>query len=565
MPVTYAEEEERILEACDDLENQENPLYAATARKFGVHPKRLYRRFTGRTQSRIDAGGTNKVLDDAAEHALCMYIDFADDLGIPIREKTLTKAANSILQNRRVGEDPPRVVSKMWASRWLARHPEYKKRARKPLAVARKNTHNPEAIQCWFDKLLAVKERFGILDSDIHNMDETGFRIGVGRAHKVITRAGNNRQYLADPDNRDYITSIESISAAGESHAPLLILKAASLQERWIADELDENTILSYSESGYSNDKINLEWLMHFDKITQRKTKGTFRLLILDGFSSHIEYDFVEYAQQHQIILFGLPPHTTHFLQPLDVVCFQPLKHYHSEAIDNAVRSGDTTFSKTEFLAAFESIRKQTFKQSTILSAFRKTGIIPHDPSKVLEPLQEKIEADRKAYNTEGYNAMLVENEVISDVFEDPTTPTDPQELYCFGQEILDELPNASELSPQLSTRIQKYIKGASVRIDFGAQAEKDLQHTQAAEAARAARKKKPNRQLLQGGIISVKEARQRIKQRQFGDTKAETARVAKLLKREKRAFFVQFDKAAAVARERIRRKQLQTEFGLDI
>jgi hypothetical protein len=75
-------------------------------------------------------------------------------------------------------------------------------------------------------------------------MDETGFRIGVGRKHKVITRMTMKRQYQSDPDNRDHITSIKSISAAGEVYAPLLVLKASSLLERWIVDELDDNTAI---------------------------------------------------------------------------------------------------------------------------------------------------------------------------------------------------------------------------------------------------------------------------------------------------------------------------------
>jgi hypothetical protein len=137
-----------------------------------------------------------------------------------------------------------------------------------------------------------------------------------------------------------------------------LILKASSLLERWIVDELDDNTAIQYSDSGYSNDDINLIWLRQFEQATRTRTQGRFRLLILDGFKSHIEYDFVQFAQDNSIILFNFPPHTTHLLQPLDVVCFQPLKHYHSEAIDAAVRMGDTEFSKVEFLAAF-----QTFHQ----------------------------------------------------------------------------------------------------------------------------------------------------------------------------------------------------------
>jgi DDE superfamily endonuclease len=57
-------------------------------------------------------------------------------------------------------------------------------------------------------------------------------------------------------------------------------------------------------------------------RLTTKNTIGLFRLLTLDGFSSHIEYNFIKYMQNNKIILFGLPLHTTHFLQPLDVIYF---------------------------------------------------------------------------------------------------------------------------------------------------------------------------------------------------------------------------------------------------
>jgi DDE superfamily endonuclease len=212
-----------------------------------------------------------------------------------------------------------------------------------------------EGLNTWFKKLKAVREKYGIIDQDIHNIDETGFRIGVGRQYKVIVKANSTRRYLTDPDNRDYIISIESIAADGTTHASMLVLKASSLYEKWVVDELNDNTALAYSETGYSNDDINLAWLRHFNKVIRTKVRGLFRLLLLDGFTSHIEYDFVEYAQNNKIILFSFPPHTTHILQPLDMVCFQPFKHYHGEAIDAAVRTGDTQFSKVDFLAVFET------------------------------------------------------------------------------------------------------------------------------------------------------------------------------------------------------------------
>jgi hypothetical protein len=35
----------------------------------------------------------------------------------------------------------------MWASRWLKRHPKYKKKALKPLAAVRKNIYNLDSIK----------------------------------------------------------------------------------------------------------------------------------------------------------------------------------------------------------------------------------------------------------------------------------------------------------------------------------------------------------------------------------------------------------------------------------
>lgn len=104
----------------------------------------------------------------------------------------------------------------------------------------------------------------------------------------------------------------------------------------------------------------------------------------MDGASSHTNEEFVRVCYSKNILPFRLPPHTTHLLQPLDVLCFQPLKHYHSEAIDDAVRDGDYEFSKLEFLARITSIRSQAFKKNTIRESFGKTGLIPFNPEIVM-------------------------------------------------------------------------------------------------------------------------------------------------------------------------------------
>jgi Tc5 transposase DNA-binding domain len=144
MPSTNSEIEEHVLEACEWLQTQKKPYFSKAARKYGVHKDRVRRRFLEKTASLRDNGGHNKHLNDEEDRALCAYIDFADEIGLSIREKTLIVAANSILRKHYPNSSP---VSKMWASRWLSRHPEYKMKYRKPLAVIRKNTHDIKGLK----------------------------------------------------------------------------------------------------------------------------------------------------------------------------------------------------------------------------------------------------------------------------------------------------------------------------------------------------------------------------------------------------------------------------------
>ena len=175
-------------------------------------------------------------------------------------------------------------------------------------------------------------------------MDETGFRTGCGIAHCVVTLDKSKPLQLVDPDNCDYVTSVECICAAGWSLPPFIILKGAHILHKWSRNDLPEDTVLAVSPMGYSNDQLAYDWLLHFDTYSSRWQRGVWRAIILDGFGSHYVYEFHTFAQHMCIDLFVLPPHSTHLTQPLDVGCFQPFKHYHVEAVDAAVRLGSSNF-----------------------------------------------------------------------------------------------------------------------------------------------------------------------------------------------------------------------------
>jgi hypothetical protein len=53
--------------------------------------------------------------------------------------------------------------------------------------------------------------------------------------------------------------------------------------------------------------------------------------------SSHVNMKFLDWCEQHKVLLAVYPPHSTHRLQPLDVGVFAPLASYYSQALDDRV------------------------------------------------------------------------------------------------------------------------------------------------------------------------------------------------------------------------------------
>ena len=59
------------------------------------------------------------------------------------------------------------------------------------------------------------------------NMDKTGFCVKVRQAYFVITLSKKKQVYIADANNKDYITSAKCINGKGGSILSFLILKSA--------------------------------------------------------------------------------------------------------------------------------------------------------------------------------------------------------------------------------------------------------------------------------------------------------------------------------------------------
>jgi hypothetical protein len=134
-----------------------------------------------------------------------------------------------------------------------------------------------------------------------------------------------------------------------------------------------------------------MDWIRHFDFHTASRTKGKYRLLILDGHESHHSEEFETYCQEHNIITLCMPPHSSHLLQPLDLGCFGLLKKAYSHQIEQLMRMNISHISKLEFLCAFREAFFASITEKNIQGGFAGAGLVPYDPERVISKLDVRI------------------------------------------------------------------------------------------------------------------------------------------------------------------------------
>jgi len=192
----------------------------------------------------------------------------------------------------------------------------------------------------------------------------------------------------------------------GTTLPPFLIYqgKKGQVQDTWLTDFDPEHhsAFFSTSESGWTTHELGKEWLVGiFDRFTKTKARNgrDYRLLIMDGHSSHINMAFLEWCDQHRIIVAIFPPHSTHRLQPLDVSLFSPLSTAYTNQLIQWMEKtqGLIRLSKREFWSLFWAAFEMSFSKENISSAWSRTGLLPFKPEVVLSQLskpEQELESD---------------------------------------------------------------------------------------------------------------------------------------------------------------------------
>ena len=100
----------------------------------------------------------------------------------------------------------------------------------------------------------------------------------------------------------------------------------------------------------------------------------------MDGSSTHFSLLFVNKAAEEKVIVFCLPPNSTHKAQPLDKGVFSPLKRAWREECHNYLLCNPgKVVTRYQFSTLFGRAWLRAMTPKNIISGFSVTGVYPTD------------------------------------------------------------------------------------------------------------------------------------------------------------------------------------------
>ena len=363
---------------------QEGMSVRRAAETYGVPRSTLGDRISGRIVHGTSSGAS-RFLNDDEEEELVSFILGCASIGYSKTIKEILVVVQRTLESR----GAHKVVSYGWWESFRKRHPNLTLRVATSLSKARMLASNRMVLDHYFDLLEETLRENGLMDKpyQVFNMDETGMPLDA-KPVKTIHAVGSHNPYCLSSGSKDQITVVGCVSAAGQHLPPMVIWDRKNLKPELTQGEYPQ-TIYGLSSKGWMDMELFEKWFSRLFLCCAPAARPL--LLLLDGHSSHYSPAAIRMAAEEQVILFVLPPNTTHLSQPLDKGVFGPLKMQWRKACHSYMtRNPGKVVNRYVFSRLFHTAWLAAMTTKNITAGFRTTGIYPVDRNAIVLPGEKK-------------------------------------------------------------------------------------------------------------------------------------------------------------------------------
>lgn len=372
--------QEQMHGAIDAVLNEGMSIRRA-AEQYGVPKSSLGDRLSGHVLGGASCGPA-PYLSVVEEEELVVFLTRCTTIGYGKSRKEVLALVQRVFESRGI----EKFVSNGWWESFCHRHPSPTLRTAAPLSLARAKATDPEMFARYFDLLERMIQENDLVGKpgQLFNMDESGMPLDA-KPPKLIAVRGVPASAISSGD-KTQITVVACVSAAGYCIPPMVIWDRKILSPELTHGEVP-GTIYGLSKNGWMDMELFDLWFTnHFLRFAPAARPI---LLLLDGHSSHYCPDTVRLAAQEQVILFTLPPNTTHLSQPLDKGCFSSLKVAWKEACHHFLTMNPgKVVTIYQFSMLFSQAWMKSMTVSNICAGFRVTGVHPLNRD-VFSPMED--------------------------------------------------------------------------------------------------------------------------------------------------------------------------------
>ena len=377
--------------------------YHQVAATWRVPPSTLQRHATKSVKRR----GGQTVFSSAQEEVFARHLLRCADALWPISVEQLKSYVQRFLEvnpripakrfrNRRPGKD--------WIAGFLRRWPVLKKRRAAAISSAKAWGTDAGKLRDFFQRLrplLTAGDEFCAPDC-VLNYDETAIGEDAGDP-VVLTRRATKAPRAVLNNNRSNRSVMFAVTADGTCLPPYVCTKTKFKEEDLVAFS-PPLCHWGTSKSGWFTMAVFDAW---FESVVVpwALSKAPRKTLVLgDNLSAHLSPVSLQRAAELGVSFRLLPPNTTHFLQPLDVAFFGPLKGaWKSQLMDYKRSTTNKSVLKKDFAREFKRL-VDGVKSEWITSGFKACGIVPFDP----EAAVSRMPANRNQEPADCDGAVLV-------------------------------------------------------------------------------------------------------------------------------------------------------------
>ena len=350
------------------------------AEMFNVPKSTLHDHITGKVMFGARSG-PDPYLTVEEEEELASFLIQTAKIGYPHTKKQILSLVQQIVDSKGIDT----TVTNGWWERFSQRHPSMTLRVAVPFSIARAMATDVDVLNKYFDMLEEYLRENGIFNksSNIFNCDECGFPLNP-KCLKVVDKIGaKNPSYITSGDKAQ-VTVLACASASGYAIPPFVVFDRMTLNPKMHEGEVP-GTLYGLCHSGWMNREFFNYWFLHLFLEYAPPIRPL--ILLLDGHSSHYCPETIKLAAEKRIILFALPPHTTHITQPLDRGCFAPLKvAWRDVCHEFCVKNPGRVVTRFDFCQLFSKSWHKAMTMSNVISSFKVTGICPFDRTVIEVP-----------------------------------------------------------------------------------------------------------------------------------------------------------------------------------